>query len=169
MKRILIVALLVMLLTGCGAEPTFETVADQPDLQVSAQPKQILLELPKDAKLQTGEQGDKLYLCDGFTVSLQTVEAGDLDKTLRTTTGYNREDLTLMQMQGTDGKHYRCVWAAAGEGQTQVGKTYIVDDGNYHYVLTVMVPEETAGQLASQLQDIADSFQIVDGEFSTGS
>ena len=169
MKRMLFIVLLAMMLTGCGAAPTFETVADQPDVEIAVQPQKILLELPKDAVVQTAEQGDALYLCDGFTVSVQTMEAGDLDSTLRSTTGYGKEELTLIQMEGADGTHYRCVWATTGEGQTQVGKICIVDDGNFHYVLTVMIPEESAGQLAAQVQSVMESFQIVDADFSTGS
>lgn len=171
MKKILCLVLLALLLAGCGAEPTFETIGDLQVQTASAPAQQIFLDLPKNAKLETmGAQGqDKLYLCDGFTVSVQTLEAGDLDRTLRSATGYGKEELTLMQTGAADSKIYRCVWAAAGEGQTQVGKTCIVDDGSYHYVLTVMVPEEDAGRLNEQVQSVLDSFQVVDADLSTGS
>ena len=171
MKRILCLVLFAVLLTGCGAEPTFETVADVPVQSVSAPVRQIFLDLPANTQMQTmgADSEDKLYLCDGFTVSVQTMDAGDLDRTLRAATGYGKEELTLMQTETADGKCYRCVWAAAGEGQTQVGKTCIVDDGSYHYVLTVMVPEQDAGRLAEQVQSVLDSFQVVDAELSTGS
>ena len=171
MKKILCLATLVILLTGCASKPALETIADEPVQSVSATAQQILLDLPGNAKLEAmgGESQDKLYLCDGFTVSVQTMEAGDLDKTLRTATGYGAEDLMLMKTDTPAGKCYRCVWAAAGEGQTQVGKTCIVDDGSYHYVLTVMVPEAEAGKLADQVQSVLDSFQVVDAELSTGS
>lgn len=171
MKKILCLAVLVTLLTGCGAAPTLETIADEPLQTVSAPVQHILLDLPESAKLEAmgSDSEDKLYLCDGFTVSVQTMEAGDLDRTLRTATGYGKEDLTLMQTVTAQGKCYQCVWAAAGEGQTQVGKTCIVDDGSYHYVLTVMVPEADAGKLSQQVQSVMDSFQVVDADFSTGS
>ena len=171
MKKILCFAVLAVLLTGCASEPALETVADEPLQAVTAPVQQILLDLPESAKLEAmgAESQDKLYLCDGFTVSVQTMDAGDLDRTLRTATGYGAEDLTLMRTATATGKCYRCVWAAAGEGQTQVGKTCIVDDGNYHYVLTVMVPEADAGKLSQQVQSVLDSFQVVDAELSTGS
>ena len=171
MKKILCFAALAVLLTGCTSKPALETVADEPVQVVTAPVQQILLDLPENAKLEAmgSESQDKLYLCDGFTVNVQTVEAGDLDKTLRAATGYGKEDLTLMRTATAAGKCYRCVWAAAGEGQTQVGKTCIVDDGNYHYVLTVMVPEADAGKLFQQVQSVLDSFQVVDAQLSTGS
>lgn len=173
MKRWLCLVLTVLLLAGCSAQPTFETVADVQEQPVSAAVQQVLLELPSDAQLQTmqPDSTDKLYLCNGYTVCLQTLPAGDLDSTLRTTTGYGRDDLAIMQTETNEGKRYRCVWATAGEGQTQVGKTCIVDDGNYHYVLTVMVPEESAGQLVKQTKAVMDSFQVIpaDLNLSTGS
>ena len=75
------------LLAGCGAQPTLETVADEQILPAGASVQQVLLELPKGAQLQTmgPDSLDQLYLCDGFTVSVQTMEAGDLDRTLRST------------------------------------------------------------------------------------
>ena len=173
MKRILCVGILMALLTGCASQQTFETITDVQDQPVEAQMQQVLLELPPGAQLQTMEPDstDKLYLCNGFTVCLQTIQSGDLDKTLRAVTGYGEEELTLMQTTTAEGTRYRCVWAAAGEGQTQVGKTCIVDDGRYHYALTVMVPEETAGELSQTVATVMDSFQVVDAELNlnTGS
>ena len=171
MKKILCLAMLVTLLAGCASAPTMETIADEPLQTVSAPAQQILLDLPENAKLEAmgSDSEDKLYLCDGFTVSVQTMETGDLDRTLRSATGYGKEDLMLMQTATAQGKCYQCVWAAAGEEQTQVGKTCIIDDGSYHYVLTVMVPEADAGKLSEQVQLVLDSFQVVDADFSTGS
>ena len=171
MKKILCLVLLIPLLVGCGATPAMETIADTPDQAVSAPVQQILLDLPGSATLETADSQsqDKLYLCDGYTVAVQTMEAGDLDRTLRNATGYGREDLTLMQTADPAGQCYRCVWASAGEGQTQVGKTCIIDDGSYHYVLTVMMPEKSAGELSVQVQQLMDSFQVVDPEFNIGS
>ena len=171
MKRILWVGLLGLLLTGCSAQPTFETVDDMQVVAEAPQVQQVLLELPKEAQLQTAgiDSMDKLYLCDGYTVSVQIMEAGDLDKTLRSTTGYGREALTVMQTMAPTGECYQCVWATAGEGQTQVGRTCILDDGNYHYALTVLTPEKDSGALATQVQNLLDSFRIVDPSISTGS
>lgn len=173
MKKCMLVAAVMLLLSGCGAEETFETIGDVQAQPVSATVQQVLLELPEDAQLQTAQETgtDKLYLGEDYTVSLQTLEAGDLDATLRATTGYGADQLTLMQTDASDGKRYHCAWTTAGEGQTQVCRTCIIDDGSYHYVLTVMLSEETAGQLREQTEDIFQSFRVVAGEvdLNTGS
>lgn len=173
MKKVCLIATLLLLLSGCGSQDAFETVADVQAAPVSAPVQQILLQLPQDAAMQTMQSSDgaKLYLCDGYTVTVQTMASGDLEKTLRTATGYEKDDLALMETVDTAGKRYECVFPTAGEGHTQMGRVCIVDDGSYHYVLTVMVPEDAAGSLQQQIQGIMDSFQVVDQEFplNTGS
>lgn len=162
-----------LLLSGCGAQETWETVADVYVQPVSADMQQLLVDVPQDAHAEAmqNDTGGKLYLCDGFTVSVQTLESGDLEKTLRTVTGYSREALTLIQTQQEDMKRYECVWTAAGEGETQVGRTCVLDDGNYHYAVTVMAGESQSGALAQTWQTIFDSVRLVgaDVDLNTGS
>ena len=169
----MILAALALLLSGCGSQPVLETIADEQVQSVSAQVQQILIELPPDAGMQTmqSDDGAKLYLCDGFTVTVQTFEAGDLDGTLRSATGYGRQALELIETADETGKRYQCVFTTTGEGQTQVGRACVVDDGSFHYVLTVLAPEENAGSLSEQIQTVMDSFRVVSADFpiNTGS
>lgn len=155
--------LLAVFLTGCSAEPTFETLTDVCDLTVSAPAKQILMELPDSAQVPALQsEGGTLYFCDDMTVCVQTLEGGDLDRTVQALTGYDKDDLQLMASYAPEGKCYECVWTAAGEGQMQVGRARIIDDGSYHYAVTVLMPEETAGQLQSTVQQMLDSFRVLD-------
>ena len=173
MKKCVILLALMLLLSGCGSEPTLETIADEQLQSVSAKVQQVLVDLPVNAgvPVMQSEDGAALYLCDGFTVTVQTMEAGDLDKTLRSATGYGRQALELMETADEAGKRYQCVFAAAGEGQTQVGRASIIDDGSFHYVLTVLAPEQTAGAVAEQIQTVLDSFRVAaaDLPINTGS
>lgn len=154
--------LAALLLTGCGAQETFETMADVQVQSVSASARQVLLSLPEEAAVCVFEdaQTGSLYLCDGYSISLQTLQGGDLDKTLRAVTGYSREQLTLMQTRQGDVKRYECVWSAAGEGEDQVGRAVILDDGSYHYVLTTMAGQTHAGELTETWQEIFSSFGL---------
>lgn len=173
MKKCWMILCVALLLSGCGAEPTFETVADVDAAPVSAQAQQILLELPDSAQVPAlqSEEAGTIYFCDEITVSVQTLAAGDLDRTLLSTTGYSKDALQLMQSYAPEGKCYECVWTSTGEGEMQVGRTRIIDDGSFHYVLTVMVPEGKAGALQEQVQPVLDSFRVVDADFdlNTGS
>lgn len=162
MKIILCLILVMTLLTGCQQPKDLETLSDnfvEPDLP---QPKEVFLNLPEDAAKAVLEAADTgtLYLCDGYSVALQTLPAGNLDATLREVTGYGREKIQLWEKKEGDISRFVCVWTAAGEGGDQMGKTTILDDGNYHYVLSVMTAAENAGALTETWQQLMDSFNI---------
>jgi hypothetical protein len=165
MKKLCFLFAFVLVLTGCQAAPTFETTDDVYGPQPQSAPRQVALELPEGVQTIAGEQG-KLYLCEDYTVAVQTLEAGDLDKTLRTVTGYGREELTLLQLRQGEFDRYECAWASAGEEQ-QVGRTLILDDGCYHYTVTVLAPATLAGKLTEDWQALMASVRI--GQLSTGS
>ena len=161
MKKCWIVLLSVLLLCGCGNKGALETVMDSPVAPPQAEPREVYVALPQDAAQQTmtSEDSGNIYFCGDYTVTLQTVPAGDLQKTFLDTTGYTKEQLSVMQTEQADYKCYRCVWTAAGERGDQIGRCTILDDGNYHYILTAMADAETAGQLTNGAwEDIFDSF-----------
>ena len=162
-----------LLLTGCGAKPTFETLGDIPVQSVSAEAQQILVDLPQEAMASDAQKGsdEVLYLCDGYTLSVQTLEGGDLDRTLRRVSGYGKDSLKGMEIRQGDTKRYVCVWTAAGEEELQVGRTCVIDDGSHHYALTAMAGESKAGELQETWQEIFSTFRVVDADLdlSTGS
>lgn len=162
MKVFLWVMLILMLFTGCQQPKDFETMSDSYEQPELPQPCQVNMELPEDAAKAVLEDAGAgtLYLCDGYCVALQTLEAGNLDATLREVTGYGVEQVQLWDWKEGDISHYVCVWASAGEGGDQMGKATILDDGNYHYVLSVMAAAEDAGELADTWQQLMDSFSI---------
>lgn len=164
LKKLFCLMLLVLLLSGCSVQPTFETISDQMDAPVDAQMRQLQLALPKEATAPTlqSEQAGKLYLCDGYTLSVQTLQGRDLDATLRSLSGFSREQLTVMQTTHEDVKRYDCVWSTAGEGGDQVARAVILDDGNYHYAVTVMADFASAGDLAGTWKQILDSVTFSD-------
>ena len=161
--KFLCILLMLMMLTGCGSQPVYETVQD-PWIEVAAPCREITLKLPTEAAapvLQSPEEG-KLYLCDGYVLTVQTFGGGDLDETLRQLTGFNKEQLTYMQTQSGDLKRYACVWSAAGEGGDHVGRAVILDDGSYHYAVSVMADFATAGDLADTWQELLSTVKVTD-------
>lgn len=163
MKKLWILLLCVFLLTGCGAKETFETVDDLYITEVSAYPKDVSLALPEEAAVSVMDNGEggRLYLCDGYVLTVQTMTSGDLEKTLLETTGFSKEDLTLMETDYYGTTRYDCVWSNAGENGDQVCRAAILDDGTCHYVVTVMAPAETAGQLRQTWQSLLDSISLI--------
>lgn len=162
MKKLWILFLLLFMLAGCGAKETFETVDDQMAEPVSAPMGQLSMTLPDSASLSVMDNGagDRLYLCDGYTIAVQTMPAGDLEKTLYETTGFSKDSLKLIQTNHYGADRYDLVWSAAGEGGDQVCRATILDDGTYHYVVTMMAPAETAGEFTESWQSTLHSLSI---------
>ena len=165
MKKLWWLVVLMVCLTGCGANEAWETVMDVDNTPVMAQMQQIELTLPKDAASETmeNEQSGKLYLCNGYTVAVQTLPGGDLDKTLREISGFSKQQLTVMETQTKQAKRYECVWSSASEAEDQVARAVVLDDGSHHYAVTVMAPFSTAGDLADVWRAILTSVQLSTG------
>ena len=140
----------------------------EPEQTVTVQPIQV--NLPDEAAVTAlkNDDGDILYLCDGYTVTLHTCPSGDVNGTLLDATGFPREALRMMETKAGDYTRYDCVWIAAGEGEEQVGRLALIDDGACHYVLTAMAPASKTEAVFSQWKLMFDSFTL--GEtVSTGS
>lgn len=160
MKRLLAILLIVLLLCGCSKETMLETVTDDMAEPVVAAVQRVQLHLPPELSapaLQSQENGT-LYLCDDYSVTVQTLPSGDLRKTIHTTTGLDKENLQIQTIAQGDVKRHQFMWTANGEQGIEVGRTCILDDGVYHYVLTALAGEEAAGQVQQTWREIFASF-----------
>ena len=156
------ICLAALMLAGCGTPKSFETMSDQYVIPQQPEAAQVSIWLPEEAAVLTMENADtgSQYLCDGYAVAVQTMAAGDLDSTLRSITGYGADALQIYALQSGECKRYECVWACAGEGGDQVGKAVILDDGTYHYTVTVLAPAANAGAQAEVWQQILGSVAL---------
>ena len=153
--------LLMILLTGCGAQETFETVADELVLPAMAQPRFVCVDLPGETAMPVIENDHgRIYVCNDYEILLQTVESGDLEETVQMLSGLSEKDITILETGSEGVDRYEFVWASAGEGGDQMGKATILDDGNYHYVLSVMAAAEDAGELSETWEQLMESFSI---------
>lgn len=161
MKKFVLILGLVLLLTGC-APADYETMADVYEEPERKMPANLLAALPPDATVLTMEDGQtgSMWLCDGYTVSVQTLASGDLDATLRQVTGYGKDQLAVMERRQDSLKRYECTWVCAGEGGDQVGRTVILDDGSYHYALSLLTDAERAGELKEAWGQILDTVSL---------
>lgn len=139
MKKLWLVLLAALLLSGCGAQETMETIADEWVIPVAAKPRETTLNLPGEAlACAMDSDSGRMYFGDSYEVSIQTMSSGDLNATLEDITGFSREDLTVMKTQSGDADRWEFVWAAAGEKGERLGRGVILDDGEYHYCLSVL-------------------------------
>ena len=173
MRKVWILLLLMLFLTGCGAQETFEILEDEiPVLEVHA-PQQFFVSLPEEAAAPTfqDDTGSELYVCEGYTVSKQILEAGDMEKTVKTLTGKGQEELQILKTMTDTWNRYDFVWTSTGEEGLQLGRACILDDGNYHYILSTLAEENRAGQLRETFSDMYESCKLLDPEVNlrTGS
>lgn len=159
MKRWLCCLLPVLMLCGCGAEETLETVADEWMVPAMAQPREVTLRLPEDLTMPVLEEADrKMYLGEDYEILVETMASGDLDATLRSLTGYTADRLTVIRTRQGDADRYDFVWTAAGEQGERLGRGAILDDGNYHYCLSVL---RDADEKIVVWHDVIESFSLV--------
>lgn len=159
MKKCLWILLVAFLLGGCAAEETFETISDELVQSVMAQPREISVRLPDDALAPVlGSSGQQVYLSENYEIILETMDSGDLNATVRTVSGYDKEKLTILETQQQDVTRYEFVWVSAGEEGERLGRGVILDDGNYHYCLSVL--RDAADTEKSQIvwSDVFSSF-----------
>lgn len=152
MKKLAMLFLAMALLAGCSAveyEQVQDVYADQP----LPQPAQLLVSLPPDAVQMTAQE-NTLWLCDGYTACVTTREAGDMEATLRAVTGHEKEQLEVYSWEEDGIKRSECTWISAGEGGDQVARTVILDDGSYHYALTLQADAKSAGALRETWQQV---------------
>ena len=156
--------LVIVLLFGCSAQTTMETILDVDDYPVISQLRKLEIELPKEASVSTlqSEDGGRLYLCDDYTITVQTLDGGDLSRTLRQLTGFTKDNLTVMETEVDGIKRCSCVWSAAGEGGDYVGRALVLDDGKNHYTVSVMAEFSQAGNLSAKWKELFDSVKLTD-------
>ena len=161
MKKQIAMVLCAFLLTGCASETVYEIVSDEWVQPVSAEVRQILLTLPAEAASPALEEdGGAVYICDQFEVYQQILPSGDLSATVRTVSGFDAENLTVLKTMQADAKRYDFVWACAADSGDRIGKGCILDDGNYHYVLTVLGDASAAAECSGIWQEIFNSFAL---------
>ena len=160
MKK-LVLLMTVLMLTGCGAAETFETVKDEPVAAVMSEPREMHYWLAQDPVMPAMESEEgTLYLCGDYDVMAQTMPGGDLERSVYKVSGYPSEELTLIQTGTGDIDKYEFVWTSATESGHQIGRATLLDDGNYHYVLSATVDAELMEEYQEIWNGIFESFEL---------
>ncbi len=153
------VLLAVVLLAGCQARD-YETLSDA-YVEQQPQPGELFFLVPADGTVMTCSQpGEELYLWEGCTLSVRRRTAGDLDATLREVTGYGREALSPLQWEENGLDYTACAYVCAGEGGDRLGRTLVLDDGAWHYCLTLLVEADRAEEYSSLWENLKSTASI---------
>jgi hypothetical protein len=159
-KKVWLILMLLLVLTGCGAKK-LEPMLDVYAPESLPEPAQVVLDLPQEAGMEgfAGEAG-RLYLCEGYCIAVESLAGGDMNATLRQLTGYDAGNLTVLQRTDGGMQRYECAWTCVGEAGDQVGRAVVVDDGIYHYCVSVTAPAEKALKLQPVFRALFESFEL---------
>lgn len=159
-KWLAVIVLTGIFLTGCMAQ-TFETVGDQLEAPVISISRQIRLELPEDAAVgAVNAQGGKVYWCDDYDITVQTLPGGDLAETVKMLSGFDINKLSVFTVESGECKRYEWVWSAAGETGDQICRAVVLAEGNYHYCVTLHTAAENAAALEPEWSAILATVQL---------
>ena len=164
MKILIMMITRCVLLTGCGKEKAYETISDLSVEQEPAKMMEMVFSVPVDATKQTMEaqQNTQVYFCEDYTLTTQVLDGGDLKNSILKTTGFSPDQLSVLHVKREDVDRHSFVWTAATDAGIQVCRGILLDDGNYHYVLTAMASEDVAGALSrEQWREIFNSCRLM--------
>lgn len=162
MKKLIWVLIPLLLLAACASRETMETLSDNPVEGTAAVQRQIHVDLPDEAAVPATESDSgRIYLCKDYEIIIQTLDAGDLDETIRTLSGYDRDSLTVLKTRAEGADRYDFVWATAGENGERLGRAVILDDGNYHYTMTVLKDAAATKKTQIVWRTVFESFSLV--------
>ncbi len=146
MKKVIAGIVIAMLLAGCTQkEPqTYETVGpaayEQPAKPAAGE---LILWMPEEAGAEAlaAEDGSQVYTWGSYELRMQTLDGGDIRKTVEQLTGMDYDSLTVMSREKGDLQLYQTVWCSTGEDGTTLSRAVVADDGNHHYCVSLSAPE----------------------------
>ena len=145
MKKLVWMLVLMMICAGCGntEAPVFETITDEISEPVSAEPKPVSVWLPDGAAAQTMAEGEsgECYTWGACELRIRTMDSGDIRATLQTLPGLDPDRLTVMEYEREGVQLYQSVWSMTSEDGVNLGRCMVADDGNYHYCISLVSPE----------------------------
>lgn len=156
-----VILLLSVVLCGCSNVKTFEVISDNIVDFPSPTPAKVHLRLPDDATLSVMNGSDgQSYEGDHYQIIVQTYPSEDLSQTLQLITGYSKNQLNVMEVTEDNLNKYLCAWSAVSEEGELVGRCAVLDDGRYHYCLSVLVDAQMSGEIREDIDAIFADYSL---------
>ncbi len=159
MKKLLWLLVLMVAFSACAeeADPVFETVADA-IVPAAVEAKPIFVWMPNEAAAQTMAAEGECYTWGQCELRVQTLDGGDIRRTMEALTGQKAEKLTVMEYERQGLQMYQTVWSMTGEEGITLGRAMVADDGHYHYCISLLSPEGV--DTAEDYAQICASFSL---------
>ena len=142
MKKIVWLAALVLILTGCNANAAWETVADtiEPDCPVwTEHTYEIQHGIPAGMQLAYEAHGEKLYTDGCSELSVRKFLADDVETAVKILSGYEAERLQLIRTERFGLPQYHFVWCAMSEEGEWLSRAAMIMDGTACYAMVSTV------------------------------
>ena len=160
MKKVCLL-LIGLLLCGCTSQETLETISDEIVAPVMAQPREISVRLPDNTLAPVlDSEAQQIYISEQYEIAIETLSAGDVNATVQNLSGYSKDQLTVMETQWEDITRYEFVWVSTGEQGDRLGRAVILDDGQYHYCLSVLRDAAETESCQVVWRDVFGSFTL---------
>lgn len=160
--RWLVLVCCLFLLTGCSAQPVWETVEDiLPAEGQFLHNYDISLELP--LTYLGGNGKDCLYASGTLEVETASFHAADLDAAVRWISGFSPEQLNMIKTVRDDLPEYQFAWYSQTEEGGRLFRADLVMDGTACYAVICSAPE-TAEGFHEQARAVFSSFNLSETE-----
>lgn len=167
MKRMLLFALTLTLLTGCAAAaPTeaFYVTDETPELEDPA--FSIFFGVPVDATASETADRRTVYTAeDGrYRIESAVLPGYAAEQAMQTLTGLTKDVLRPVQTTRLGMKDYRFSWCREDEDGLELCTGAVLEDENCCYCLVFSAPEDTAGACRDVQTQVMDSFSLFEDE-----
>ena len=131
----------LFLLTGCSAQPVWETVEDGVIAAARQTDYDLLLPLSDQAEIIGTRNGDTLYQMGSMEILATTFYAADYQSAVKHLSGYEAENLNILQTSRFDMPEYQFVWCSQSEDGGMVYRADLLMDGMTCYAVVCGAPE----------------------------
>ena len=169
MKKVMLFAALLLLLSGCGRS-SWETISDPPSaVAVSSwtEPVEtIAVQVPDEAKLLETMGTWCIYATDAgdLEIETRTVLASSLDSAVCALSGFRANDLDILNLQNGDKNDYRFAWVTSSDEGNRVCQARVIQNGTLWHAVVCSVAEEAGNVYKDQIRDVFATAYICSGE-----
>lgn len=163
-------AALAALLCGCASEATTWETVDDTIVEASGpaeEPYIITFGIPEDVGIEPLHEGNRnLYSHkeDQYEILSDVVTAPNADDAIRQVSGFDAEDLDVVETTRFGLPEYRFAWVSESDEGSYVSQAAVVEDGSYYYALVFSVREEAGNAYDSCAEEVFSSFGIFANE-----
>jgi hypothetical protein len=161
--------LCALLLAGCAAEPTWETVNDTIEdaatvAALGEEPYQIIFSVPMDAVLETFSQSDTRTVytqADGeYEIEAMVLPTASIDEVVAELTGFAPDAVQTIKTERFSMPEYRFVWYSSSDEGGYLCRASVLTDAEYSYALVFSAREETGTTYRDCMNEVMDSFGL---------